>query len=329
MKKQYKINQAAFHITYVCTHHCPMCYANAGNTLKHPSINKIYNVVNMLIKWGIYDISLVGGDPAIYPHIIELISYMHENKIKVSVLSNTLDFCGKKDLIVDKVDVVEGTIHHSLADQHDAFCQTDGAYDNLVNNLKYFSDHNKNIGIVMNLIPYNFDVFYQAIENIINKSINVNHIVVQRIIQFGRAKNTSQYEITPEIIYETMEQIERIEKDFKIKIVFEDPLPLCSIDDKYIKYMHPCEWGISKIAVDYNGNLSRCGADIFTHIGSIFNPDINKLWNNNQSLEDFRNKKYLPDTCLKCNKLKYCGGGCPISRNPEIGFSCDYLKRNN
>lgn len=135
------------------------------------------------------------------------------------------------------------------------------------------------------------------------------------------------FEITSEMLDVALQQVDYIEREYGIKIIFEDPIPFCAINQRYYKYMHPCEWGISKVSVDYKGNLSRCGADVYHSFGSIFD-DVDNLWNTNINLEKFREKNYLPNKCKKCILIDKCGGGCPISKNPECGFTLDYLSKN-
>ncbi len=327
MNDQLKIKQAILHITYACTHHCPMCYANAGNNINHPPIEKLYHVADKLINMGIKDITFVGGDPALYPEILELARYFKLNNIHLSILSNTLDFNANQDDILKYIDVFEGTIHHNISEEHDKFCGCDGAYKKLINNMEFFSSHNKSVGIAINLIPFNYNVIYDIISEVIANNINLDHIVLQRIIQFGRATGSYKYELSDEMVDRIMYQVEKAKKDFNVKVIFEDPFPMCSVEEKYRKYMHPCEWGITKVSVDYNGNLSRCGADVFNSLGTVFDDDIIKKWNTNDTLNNFRAKNYLPSKCISCKYINTCGGGCPISRNPEIGFTRDYLAK--
>lgn len=304
-----------------------MCYANAKTNLTHPSISQLYRIVDRLTELGIKDITLVGGDPALYTDIVQLASYMKKKGIKLSVLSNTLDFIPQKDSVLEYIDIYEGTIHHSLEEKHDIFCGCSGAYEKLVGNLKFFSLQNKSVGLAINMIPFNYNVIYDLIKNVILKNITIDHIIMQRIIQFGRAHGSYQYELNTEMLEIIMQQIERAEKEFNLNIIFEDPIPLCSIPQKYWRYMHPCEWGITKLSVDYNGNLARCGADVFHSFGSIFDDDIIDKWNTNHDLDDFREKRYLPPKCQNCKNIDKCGGGCPISREPENGFNLDYLAK--
>lgn len=327
MSGQANIVQAILHITYACTHHCPMCYANAGSHFEHPTINKLHDIVDRLSDLGINDITLVGGDPALYPDIVLLASYIKQKNIHLSVLSNTLDFLPSNSMVLDYIDVYEGTIHHSIPGQHDKFCGCEGAFEKLVKNLKFFSSHNKSTGLAINLIPFNYKVIYDIVETVISRDITLDYIIFQRIIQFGRATGSYQYELSCEMLRKIMHQIEKIEQDFDLNIVFEDPFPLCSVEEKYQKYMHPCEWGLTKVSVDFDGNLSRCGADVFHSFGSVFDKDIVEKWSGDSSLNEYRSKSYLPYKCLSCQYLYKCGGGCPISREPGKGFSLDYLAK--
>lgn len=324
MDTKYNIKQAIIHIAYTCEHQCPMCYADSNNEREQPDFSQLCKVINRLLELKINDITFVGGDPAVYGQIVELAAYAKNNGAMLSVLSNTLDFNGKKNDVLKYIDTYEGTVHHSNSRKHDTFCGVDGAYDKLVGNLKFFSDHGKSVGLAINIIPYNYSVLAELVESVINKGINIDHLVMQRIIQFGRATGRNNFEITKKMLSEALEQVEWLENKYRIKVIFEDPVPLCAIEKKYYRYMHPCEWGTTKVSVDYKGKLSRCGADVYHSFGSIFD-DVDTLWNSDNDLKKFREKKYLPIKCQMCDLLDKCGGGCPISRNPEQGFAANYL----
>lgn len=327
----YSVSTAAFHISYVCTHRCPMCYTasqKANNNAKHPPLSQAKRVVSALVENGITNISFVGGDPAMYPQILELSSYANLLGCSLSILSNTLEFGERAIDIANYIECFEGTIHDSTAEAHDAFCKKDGAYELLCHNLKYFSDIGKKIGLTLNLTPFTYNKILDIVSAIINRGICVDYLVFQRIIPFGRAENTHSYELTLQQLSIALGLVERVEKDFDLSITFEDPFPLCAIESKYHRYMHPCEWGLSKVSIDYNGNLSRCGADPRCTLGNIFDiTSLSDLWLNAKELLEFRKKNYLDAKCHNCGLLNKCGGACPISRNPEIGYTQDYISR--
>lgn len=325
----YSVSTAALHISYVCTHRCPMCYASSSNnkpSVKHPPLHMVEKVISELVENGVFNISFVGGDPAKYPYILELSKFAYSLGCSLSILSNTLDFGNAMLKIANYIDCFEGTIHDSIPKAHDAFCQKEGAYELLVHNLKYFSDAGKKIGLTINLTPFTYNKIFDIIGGIVSKDIKVDYIVFQRIIPFGRAENTHSYELTIHQLATALSLVELAEKEFNLSITFEDPFPLCAIEPKYHRYMRPCEWGLSKVSVDYKGNLSRCGADPRCTLGNIFEIDsLSDLWVNAAELLEFREKNYLEVRCHNCELLKRCGGACPISQHPELGFTQDYI----
>lgn len=330
MKMEYKLNTVAFHITYACTHFCPMCYAGESQSMSidvnHPDIAQVKRVIKHLSESGIENISYVGGDPASYPYILEASQYAASLGFNQSILSNTLDFGDKANQVVNYIDAFEGTIHAATNELHDSFCNKKGAYSLLLKNLKLFSDLGKKIGITINLTPLTYNKIYEMIDNVINKDIKIDYIVFQRIIPFGRAMETKKYELNLQQLDIALQDVYKIEKK-GIEIIFEDPFPMCAVNERYQRYMHPCEWGLTKISVDYRGNLSRCGADPRCTLGNMFDTPLLEVWENSRELCEFRKKDYLPIKCQTCTMLHVCGGACPISRTSSEFYSEDYMSR--
>ena len=122
----YLISTVAFHVSYVCTHRCPMCYAYTQKneiSIRFPPLLQVEKVVSKLVENNIKNISFVGGDPAIYPYILELSKFASSLGCCLSILSNTLEF-GKDAIdVANYINCFEGTIHDSTAEAHDAFCK--------------------------------------------------------------------------------------------------------------------------------------------------------------------------------------------------------------
>lgn len=328
MKKKYKLGTVALHITYQCSHFCPMCYAGGDDSSKkrqgYPKIEQVKGVLDNLSQNGIENISFVGGDPAKYPYILEASKYANFLGCDLSILSNTLDFEKNAIEIAKYINAFEGTIHDTTEELHDAFCNKKGAYSLLTKNLRLFSDMGKRIGIAINITPFTYDKIFIMIENILQKNIKVNYVVLQRIIPFGRATKSHEYELNLHQIDVALQNVEKIE-NMGIDIVFEDPFPMCSVKEQYRHYMHPCEWGLTKVSVDYEGNLSRCGADPRCTLGNIFSKPLLEIWENTDELYEFREKTYLPEKCQSCKMLDDCGGACPISQTSKDFYSEDYI----
>lgn len=322
--EKYKLSSVILHITDMCTSHCPYCYACANDKkYSHADIGTIYRIIDELSKEEIERVSLLGGDPVLHPHIIEIAKRLSENGIGTGIMSNTMSLPVPIDEVVKYIDVYETTIHGRNAIEHDAFSHKTGAYDVLMSNLKNISQYDVSIGIAINIIPETSDRLYDMVETLIHKEkIHISYIILQRIIPFGRAEESTRYSLSKENLERALENVDKVHEQLGIKISVEDPFPLCAMEERYRKYMHPCEWGYTKAALNGNGDLTRCGADPRYMLGNIFERPIKELWEHSPILKEFRQKKHLPDECKKCKMLVQCGGGCSLSCGVD---GADYL----
>lgn len=322
-----KLKSVIIHLTNACTNRCPYCYAYKGHKIKHGNKETILKIIDEVALAGVSSISLLGGDPALHPNIFDFISYAHNKGLSVSVMSNSMAF--ERPLFHDIMQMVssfETTIHGYDSESHDSFCDNQGAYNQLVSNLKDISEANGVIGIAINIIPSNAHFIYSMISSLVKKErIRISYIIIQRIVQFGRAAGSNMYNINKEEANSALEQIDKIHSEFGIKITVEDPFPLCVIDEKYHKYMQPCEWGFTKAAISSNGDFSRCGADPRCLLGNIFDTPISIIWETSPILLSFRNRDYLSERCKSCQKRDVCGGGCPLSCESNNDQGLDYL----
>ena len=312
--------EAALHITSCCTHHCPFCYYIDDSV---PGFSQKYNIlestINELAKYGCESILFVGGDPASHPDVIKLGNYAKSLKISTSILSNTLKFAPQfswKD-IVDAFDTIEVTIHSSDAVEHNNFCGKKGAFEFSIGNLKSIasvSQVNNHLGIVYNITPDTYRDIYNAIKQvIIVESVNIDHVVLQRIIPVGRALNNMSWSLEQLYISDIFTQMEKIEKEFLIEVYLEDSFPLCVVPEQYRHFVHRCQWGTSGISLDLYGNIAKCCADSRYNIGNILETPLLDIWRASSELDKRRKGLLVPEKCRQCSLYLECGGGCILA----------------
>lgn len=160
-----------------------------------------------------------------------------------------------------------------------------------------------------------------------NEKLKIKELVVQRTIPLGRADKTLKFSITKDQVPGIFQQLQAVKDNYGLKIDFEDPFPLCLVPKRY-RYLQdrPCQWGYTKASVNFNGDLSRCGADGRFLLGNIFKVnDLQRFWKENPTLIHFRSGNWLSKKCRKCDLLKRCGGGCSLSRITNKDHECDIL----
>jgi radical SAM protein with 4Fe4S-binding SPASM domain len=326
---KYRVNSVALHITPVCAHKCPFCYIAAQNNrkLQHPSYDKLVRIIDALSEAEVSEITFLGGDPCAYPNLIDLAKYASNKKISLSILSNTLSFpTAPISEVVKYITFFETTIHDVTPALHDNVCKFKGAYRNVVNNMRAIASAGGTIGIAINVQPGTANKIYELVERIVIKEkVPLNYIIIQRIVPFGRAANSSAFTIMRTQAEEALYGIRKVDKEFGIRIVVEDPFPLCVLPDELKKYMARCEWGFTKASISHDGDLSRCGADPRYRFGNILETPLLELWNTSEILASFRERLYLPGRCRVCKDMERCGGGCPLSAEIEKDHGIDYL----
>lgn len=321
------LENVIIHVTNACSSQCPYCYAcSDSKSFHHVDVNKVFKMVDLLADARVPHISLLGGDPALHPHIVEIGQYIKEKGISPSIMSNTMTLPAEPSKVVQIFDLFETSIHGSDAETHDSFSKNQGVYNELINNLKILSDLNARIGIAINIIPQNINMIFDMINVLVNDfKLKISYVILQRIVPFGRADGINEFKLSIQDVDMALSQTMRIRESLGINILVEDPFPLCKIRPEYRGIMHPCEWGFTKAALNANGDLSRCGADTRYLLGNIFETPITEIWENSPILKSFRRKDYLPDSCHSCSMFEQCGGGCAVSNKPVNDAGPDYL----
>lgn len=133
-------------VTDLCNLNCCYCYTSANKNQKSQlSLAECYSLICELCKQNVCEIIIEGGEPLLHPDILEIISYIKNRGIIVTILTNAtkLDhaFAEKLFRILDhRYD----TIQVSLDGGREATDSQRGAgtYDKVMSNLESLKRHN-------------------------------------------------------------------------------------------------------------------------------------------------------------------------------------------
>ena len=84
-----KLSGAYIELTAHCNANCPYCYNDSGERKNYLSLDTVRNILDQLKSSHIYAVVFSGGEPFLYPHIYEIISYAEELGIKPTIITNT------------------------------------------------------------------------------------------------------------------------------------------------------------------------------------------------------------------------------------------------
>jgi len=322
-----KLNMLMFHITPVCENRCEYCYMGDIRRDKHPQYSKIKRVMEELVNQGVKNLLLGGGNPCTYLYLDKVTKFGYNLGFHVDVISNTLEFKDKE--ILKYISGFEATILGPNSLAHDDVARRKGAYQRLIRNIKKLVEEGHKISVILNATPQTYNKLFDAVKNIVEiediPSNSIRYVMIQRIIPKGSASNTLKYNLRKEHLNPLFADIEKIEKTYEIKIVFEDAFPLCLIDEKYHRYLSQCVSGYTKGSINWNGDVSRCAADPSFRLGNIFEKPLNDIWEKSPILLSFRSTDWAPLECKKCPLLKKCRCGCSLSKVTESDHEPDIL----
>lgn len=312
------LDMVAVHFSTRCGSACAFCYAAdpLADRIPPSSFENISKTLRKLASEEVKEVLFVGGDPVIHPNFLESVKLAKELGLIISVLSNSWAVRPSSALAeaLSYIDYCEATILGATPNTHDELSGAPKSFSNLLSNLRQISDHGKSIGICVNAMPQNLGEIYDIVKRLQTEFyIPVRSLMIQRIVPSGAASGNFKFGLNLDDIEILMKQIDRVATEFGIPVQFEDPVPWCTVNPLYHKYLARCEWGYTRGSISSTGVLNRCGADDRNRLGSIWANHIQDVWKNHPILKSFRSKEYLPRECKQCDLLAKCGGGCSLS----------------
>ena len=129
------------HPTRLCNLACLHCYSESGPTEKTTlELEPLQQALSLLKTEGYNQISLSGGEPLTYPHLLPLIDNAHENDFRVTMITNGLFSAKRTDEVVSRLDGVAisfdglAATHNRLRGRADAFERACDSLCRLANN---------------------------------------------------------------------------------------------------------------------------------------------------------------------------------------------------
>ena len=248
--------------------------------------------------------------------------------------------------VVEVVDEMDFTLHGTPS-AHNAFNGNCFAYESAVSQIKQFISlrgEEQSVGVIINLTPENVEHLEETLKTFlatVSLDPSRDTFLIQRIAPVGKAKeNYDRWKITRELVLKALKIFESIRKEFGIGVRLDavDVFPWCAVPEEYHYMLTPggCQWGQpgGVLSVTQDGEIQRCALS-GKNLGNFLELDtperFEAFYRDNPTLKAFREKRHLPESCLKCKYFEQCGGGCIIATGGDpyasetIPVASDYL----
>ena len=276
-----------------------------------------------LIEKGVKRIILIGGEPTIYPQFIELVKYIREKNIRVSIATNGRkfkDFVFARETLKAGISGIDFSIKGITESEYYANTGAHGLNEMLQGyaNLTMLGFEPSVSYVIVDDDKTHFDELLKFIIN--NEFKRVVFQFVKPVLKIGANDTIMDLNKMGTFVEYMYKQLTRTNINYTIEISF----PLCLIkrsileclikEDRIINCCHvPAGSGIN---FDENFKIIPCN-----HFGEFpFSDDSVDIKNKN-SIEEimqsdivkefrFKTRCYPTEKCQKCNLWNLCGGGC-------------------
>ena len=304
-------------VTYKCQNRCDFCYASSpyrGDEKPEMTTDEVKTVIDKISgEAKVPTISFTGGEPTLRKDLPELINYASEKGMRVNLITNgiicsdpdyvkTLALAGLKSAQVS-LESHDNDIHNTITGNSSAFEHTVKA----IHNLKDAGIHthtNTTIcrGNREHLIP---------LVEFVKKEFNASYLSMNMIIATGIARDNENINIGYTTIGSILEPVLKYCSQNEIKFVWYSPTPYClfnPVDHGLGSKSCACVSGL--LSVNPSGEILPCSS-FDRGIGSLLKQSFKHIWNSDQALY-YREKRYVPPLCKKCELEQLCSGGCPL-----------------
>lgn len=312
-----------------CNLRCKWCYARDTKYLKNDdiSLENAFKIIDLCEKLNIKHITLMGGEPTLYPHIFDVLDYCKKKEIRCGIVTNGIQLANI-DYLQKLIDHRIGGISLSLkGEDATSFFDVTGFddYEIVLKAIQNLVLKKCKFAVSMVLTEKNIPSYLIAIKNL--KELGVNHFHFSFCYEMSYSeeyKETLKKNNPKIMIREFCKTYHELDQITQHQFNLFNGLPLCIWPQKYIRKMREKGQIISVcqllkksgLIFDSQGNLIPCNAMTEIKIGKI-DEDFTDFSTFLQHIEK-KEFKGVYDTltglpsekCLQCKWLPYCGGGC-------------------
>jgi radical SAM protein with 4Fe4S-binding SPASM domain len=334
-------------ITYACNLKCKHCYSNSGKPLKNElSTEQVIKIIDKIDRASVPAIAFSGGEPLIRKDIFKITKYAHDKGIYVAIATNgTLITKDKaKEMNEAGIEFVQISLDGASSKTHDSFRGINGIFNKTLEGIKNCVNEDFFVNIATTMTKYNYNEIPLIID--LCKKLSVNWFMAYNFVPTGRGEFILNNDLDPYQREKLLKKIyEKLKNDKDINLLSTAPqfsrvaLQMeVKEDEKLIpthfynpklsnqlinlaEFIGGCGCGRFYCAIRPNGDIDPCVFFPYT-VGNIINEDFEKIWYNNTTLKELRNKDILKNNCGKCDYRYYCGG----CRARAYGYTGDYLE---
>ena len=270
-------------------------------------INKISNEAH------VPTISFTGGEPTLRKDLPELIAYADSLGMRSNLITNGI-VCANEDFVKKLSDSGLKSAQVSLEahdeDIHDDITGNPGSFHKTVQGIINLKEAGIHTHTNSTICQKNKD-FLKPLVKFVKDEFDSPYLSMNMIIKTGIARDNSNVNLDYSSIGEIVKPIIDYCEVLGIKFVWYSPTPYClfnPVDHNLGSKSCACVSGL--LSVNPAGDVLPCSS-FDRGIGNLLKNSFEYIWKSDQAFY-WRDKKYIPPVCKKCNYEELCSGACPL-----------------
>jgi radical SAM protein with 4Fe4S-binding SPASM domain len=298
-----------------CNFRCLYCYAS-DHTVHRNELSKheFLDLINQAREMGARKIIVLGGEPMLYPSIIEMLQYIRDLGMDVELFTNGTNMTsemartmyGLGVRVVLKMNTFEEKIQDMLSGRKGAHAQIHEAFKNL--KLAGYPSADHFMGISTVICQQNIDELPKMWEWLRDQNIAP---YFEMITPQGGAKEHNMLEVDSRQVEELFHRISRIDRK-KYGHTWDPKPPL--VGGECLRHQFSC-------AVNSEGFVQPC-VGVTIPIGNVRKQRLKDILQESEVVQDLKNyTETIKGPCGECERLSECYG----CRGAAYQMTGDYL----
>jgi radical SAM protein with 4Fe4S-binding SPASM domain len=299
-------------ITYRCNNDCAHCYNARSRDFPELLTDKWHTILDQLWTIGIPHIVFTGGEPTLRQDLPELIAHAEQNGQITGINTNGRRLSDRdyvESLVNAGLDHVQITLESSDLNIHDSMVHAHGAWKQTVTGIRNVLETPLYVMTNTTMLTTNSPTLGQTLDFLAD--IGVPTVGLNALIYSGQGLTVNSG-VAEANLPKLLSLAREITTAHNQRLIWYTPTQYCNFDPMQLELgVKGCTAALYNMCVEPNGDVIPCQS-YYQSLGNILSAQWNSIWNHELSIQ-LRERKGIPDKCLKCSLLSECGGGCPLA----------------
>lgn len=302
--------QVGWDVIHKCNFRCRHCYFSSEQLSDPQCLSKAdaLQFVEQLVKGKVFHLSIAGGEPLLYPHLLDVVRSASLGGLTVSISTNA------SLLSVELATALRSAGAATLQISLDGHCREindrirgKGSFDRTVAGILNAKATGFQILLAIVLVRHNIDHITEYVE--FARHLGVSGIKVQTLLRSGLGDtNYAALALDRDQVLDVLREL------WKVKRARHVPLNLIlpPVESEHGNSgCIGCKPGISTIRVNSAGDVRACGSDVNAKaIGNVSVEGLADIWRSSRELIQIRNIEAVGDGRSPTACGTSCGSAC-------------------